>query len=354
VGKAEKDGVATASAAWTDGARARQEDSFRFTRLREGEGKRSSVLLVVADGMGGQSAGDLASRTACDAFVSAVESARGYETTGRLRDGLEDANQALRQKLEGDRALSGMGTTLLGVLVDGDVAHWISVGDSILYLLRKSRLDRLNADHSLAGLYAEQVASGEMTQEEADELGGHNQLRSAVMGQTLGLIDQSDAETGLTLQSGDVLLLATDGILTLEPSQIKSIAKRHKHSPSSLAEALIEAVHDARAPHQDNTTVIAYLHSKDSSDGTGRLGWLKQHRLGLALMALALCLVVALGSTIFFTDLRNHRVIQTLVSGTYFGVAPAQSANARRAPNAPDRSAPKNARKSPPASDDES
>lgn len=291
------------SAAWSMGTRKRQEDFCLYDYLDRGK-DRPAILLVVADGMGGQSAGDVASRTACDAFAARAKASGDRDTVQMLRDSLDEANTALQEKLESDRGLSGMGTTLLGVIVEGDSAHWISVGDSILYLLRQSFLKRLNADHSLAGLYSEQVAKGEITQAEAEKLGGHNQLRSAVMGEPLKLIDQSTARTRLLLEPGDVLLLASDGILTLDEPEIEKIADRHRHSARTLVEELIEAIHVAGEANQDNTTVIAYVHP-GSNDGDGARGGRRNRRRWIGLSALAVFLLAGIGFALFFTDLRQ-------------------------------------------------
>lgn len=309
------------SAAWSQGARKRQEDFCLYDYL-DGDGDLPSILLVVADGMGGQSAGDVASRTACDAFAEKARSAADRDAVRMLRDSLEEANAALQAKLEADRALSGMGTTLVAVLVEGDRAHWISIGDSIFYLLRQSCLKRINADHSLAGLYAEQVAKGEITQAEADERGGQNQLRSALMGEPLKLIDQSTHKNSLSLEQGDVLLLASDGLLTLEHAQIEDIADRHSHSARGLAEALIDAIHAARAPHQDNTTVIAYVHAGDAQAAKTRAGW-RMGRKGAALAGLvAVVLLAGISYALLFTGLHKSAAVTSLMQQGALGTSP--------------------------------
>jgi len=307
VGQTSKD---FASAAWTRGERERQEDIFHLARLSSRDGENPCILLIVADGMGGQFAGDVASRTASDAFAEAANSYGALDAQELLRDSLDDANDALRRKLEQDDALEGMGTTIVAVLIDGATAHWISVGDSILYLLRGSRLKRLNADHSLAGLYAEQVAKGELSQAEADERGGHNQLRSALMGGHLKLIDRSDKHSAISLKTGDVLLLATDGLLTLANNRIEAIANQHRASAGNLADALIEEIRNVKAPYQDNTTVVAYVHELTGASQRRFAIFNRSTKAWLGIAALVLALGAAGALAWLYPNLPKQKTVE--------------------------------------------
>ena len=103
-----------------------------------------SLLAVVADGMGGHAGGAVASKLAVDAFVHAVEQGGG------LADGLQDANAAVGEGAAGKPELAGMGATLVAAQVRGDEVRWISVGDSPFFLVSAGKLERLNADHSMA------------------------------------------------------------------------------------------------------------------------------------------------------------------------------------------------------------
>jgi len=121
------------------GARPYQEDSWELRTLKDG-----SVLAVVADGMGGHAGGAVASRLVADAAVKAVEQGRS------LSDGLQAANEAVREGAARKQELVGMGSTLVAVIVAGDDVRWISVGDSPFYMVSGGKLERLNADHSMA------------------------------------------------------------------------------------------------------------------------------------------------------------------------------------------------------------
>ncbi len=216
------------------GARPYQEDSWALRTLADG-----SLLAVVADGMGGHAGGAVASKTVVDALLSTVEGG------GSLADGLQAANNAVRNKAAGDANLTGMGSTLVAATLKGSEISWISVGDSPLYLVFAGKLDRLNADHSLAPHIDALVRRGVITTEEAAAHPGRHTLREAVMGEPLKLIDEGRRR----LVPGATLLLCSDGIESLAHERIAAAA-------SMSVRGLIDAVLAAKRAHQDNVTVI--------------------------------------------------------------------------------------------------
>ena len=216
------------------GGRPYQEDSWALATLGDG-----SLLAIVADGMGGHAGGAVASRLAVDAFVLAVEQGGG------LADGLQDANEAVRLGALGKPDLNGMGATVVAAHVRGDEVRWISVGDSPFYLVSAGKLERLNADHSMAPQIDALVERGMLTAEEAEHHPGRHTLREAVMGDPLTLIDKGSRR----LVAGDRLLLCSDGVQTLSVEQIAAQAAR----PASV---LVEAVLAVAKDHQDNVTVV--------------------------------------------------------------------------------------------------
>ncbi len=216
------------------GARPYQEDSWRLSTLGDG-----SLLAVVADGMGGHAGGATASRLAVEAFVHAIEQGGG------LADGLDDANAAVGKGAAGKSELAGMGATLVGVHLRGDELRWISVGDSPLYLVEAGRIERLNADHSMAPQIDALVKRGMLSQDEADHHPGRHTLREAVMGEPLTLIDKGTRRLGPDAR----LLVCSDGVQSLTPEQIMG--------QSTLSpDRIVAAVLAARKEHQDNITVV--------------------------------------------------------------------------------------------------
>ena len=235
------------------GARPYQEDYFRcHAAARDGGG--ADALLVLADGMGGHAGGAEASETAVTRFTERFEKLEGGPAE-RLREALRAANEAVGERAA--RTATNMGCTLAGCLVAGDDAHWISVGDSPLWLLDGEELRRLNADHSMRPLLEEEVAAGRMTREELAADYRVHQLRSAVMGMRLDLVDQNPAP--LRLRAGQQLILASDGIETLAEEEIAAVCAA-RAAPADAARALLDAVEQRRAPHQDNATALVYRH----------------------------------------------------------------------------------------------
>jgi serine/threonine protein phosphatase PrpC len=212
------------------------------------------LLAVLADGMGGHAGGAIASRIACETFVRAYAEGRG-SVPKRLRFALEAANAGIARAAASDPGLRGMGTTLVGAAFGPEGLHWVSVGDSPLHLFRRGEVSLLNEDHSLAPLLDQLAIEGEITFEQARHDPRRHRLRSALTGDELDLVDES--RRPLALLSGDCVILASDGINTLEHSGIARIVASHcEHGPDAVAAALVHAVEDASDPHQDNATVV--------------------------------------------------------------------------------------------------
>ena len=116
------------------GGRAYQEDDMRIVY----GGADTDVLMILADGMGGHQGGAVASRLAVETFAEAFEAAEG-SVAARLRASLDAANAAVGRRADDDADCWGMGCTLVACVVTRDEsAHWVSVGDSPLWLLRGS------------------------------------------------------------------------------------------------------------------------------------------------------------------------------------------------------------------------
>ena len=230
------------------GAREMQEDEIGFIDSPVLDPGGPHPVAIVADGMGGHAGGQVASRVAVRAFVEAYAS--GGRVADRLRAALDRANAAIGHAIGNDEALDGMGTTLVAAALTTDGLEWISVGDSRLCLYRAGRLKRLNADHSMAPVIA---AMREMDPEAADGMKAH-ELRSALVGRTIAKIDTS--ATPQRLEPGDLVLLASDGLDTLDDEEVAAIiAARRSDGPEAVKDALLAAVNAHGSATQDNTTV---------------------------------------------------------------------------------------------------
>jgi protein phosphatase len=235
------------------GKRAGQEDTYAFSEIPARPGAATGLLLVVADGMGGHSAGNRGSEMAVRNFVRAFH--HGGETMReRLVFALDAANQAIADAVRADpEHLEGMGTTLLAVAATPLGLEWISVGDSPLYLWRRGRMRRLNADHSYRAVLQEKIAAGEMTEAEAAANPLRTRLRAAVTGNDIALVDMARAP--FPMLDGDVVLAGSDGLQTLTDETICVMLGRHAEDEASgLAIAVVQSVLDVQLPRQDNTT----------------------------------------------------------------------------------------------------
>lgn len=211
-------------------------------------------IAVLADGMGGHAGGALASRMVCEQFLSAATGQDGLPAE-KLMAALYAANAAVAKKVDENPLLSGMGSTLIGAAFTGSGIEWVSVGDSPLFLYRRGELAILNEDHSLAPELDRLVAAGRLTEVEARRDPRRHMLRSAITGDEIDLIDVS--RRPLVLENGDYIVLASDGIATLDASEIvRIIAAYAADGAGAVARALIRSIEALREPHQDNATVL--------------------------------------------------------------------------------------------------
>lgn len=245
----------------TRGARDYQEDAAAFwtsaAKPSENGAKlppSDNCVAVLADGMGGHAGGALASRMVCEAFIRAV--ARDAEKTAEnLCGALEAANAAIAKKITEQPTLNGMGSTLIGAAFSPAGVEWVSVGDSPMFLFRRGEIAVLNEDHSLAPELDRLVSVGKLTEDEARRDPRRHMLRSAVTGDEIDLVDLSSHP--VALEAHDYVILASDGIATLETPEIARIIQGYaKDGASAVATALIRSVEALREPHQDNATVL--------------------------------------------------------------------------------------------------
>jgi len=207
----------------------------------------SPPVFVVADGMGGAQAGEVASRIAVDAFAEGLPEDGSPEE--RLATVALTANRRIYELSRSESERAGMGTTLTAAyLGDNDlaIAH---VGDSRAYLFRDGELSRLTQDHSLM---AELIRRGKITEEEAAD---HPQR--SIITRALGPEPEVTVDTWTyPVRAGDVILLCSDGLTSMvSEAQIADILR----APGGLdraAQALIDEAN--RAGGRDNITVILF------------------------------------------------------------------------------------------------
>jgi PPM family protein phosphatase len=220
-----------------------------------------SPLFVVADGMGGAQAGEVASEMAVASFDHGVGDGSPAESLVRI---IEEANRRIHERSRSDAQHAGMGTTCTAIYVGPDDVTLAHVGDSRAYLWREGDLIRLTRDHSLVG---ELVARGKLTEEQAE---AHPQR--SVITRALGpeAEVQVDVEV-LDARGGDVFLMCSDGLTSMihEPG-VRPIMERAE-SLEQAGRELIAAANEAGG--RDNITVVLFrleeVESRGSGDGGG-------------------------------------------------------------------------------------
>jgi PPM family protein phosphatase len=220
-------------------------DTGRQRRENEDSAYVHSPMFVVADGMGGAQAGEVASRIAIETFQEGLP--RSGTPEGQLAELVRDANQRIYGRSRTDQGRAGMGTTLTAAyLVDGNlaIAH---VGDSRAYLFRSGQLTRLTQDHSLVD---ELVRQGKLTEAQAAE---HPQR--SIITRALGPEPEVEVDTfSYPMRGGDVLLLCSDGLTSMVSEDRVAEIIRDAGTLDEAANRLIDEANEAGG--RDNITVV--------------------------------------------------------------------------------------------------
>lgn len=203
-------------------------------------------LLVVADGMGGMAAGDVASRLAVEAMTPLDVPIDNDHQMDALHKALEVANGRIAETVAEDPALVGMGTTMTAVLFSADRAALAHVGDSRAYLVRDGRLTQLTKDDTYVQMLVDQ---GLIRPEEA---AGHP--RRAVVTQALQGEPVSPAYVVVEPEPGDRWLLCSDGLTTVVTAERIEAELLAHPEPQACAERLLDLALEGGGP--DNVTVI--------------------------------------------------------------------------------------------------
>jgi protein phosphatase len=220
-------------------------DTGRQRRANEDALLSRSPLFVVADGMGGAQAGEVASQLAVDSFERGLEDPPEPESA--LAELTQRANARIHELSQSHTEQAGMGTTLTAMYVGEEDVAIAHVGDSRAYCLRDGELIRLTDDHSLVD---ELLRQGRLTPEEAEE---HPQR--SVITRALGPEVTVEVDTrSFRARAGDVYLLCSDGLTTMvSEEELATLLRGHAHLRDA-GEALIAAANQAGG--RDNITVL--------------------------------------------------------------------------------------------------
>ena len=231
-------------------------DTGRQRRDNEDNAFARAPVFVVADGMGGAQAGEVASKIATETFEQGLPDSGSPEE--RLAERVREANHQIYELSRSDRERAGMGTTLTAAYVDDTSVAIAHVGDSRAYLFRDGTLERLTQDHSLV---EELVRQGKLTPEQA---AGHPQR--SIITRALGPEANVEVDTWTyPARAGDILLLCSDGLTTMISEDRVSEILGGSGSLQGTADALIDAANEAGG--RDNITVVLFRLEEVGEDG---------------------------------------------------------------------------------------
>jgi len=243
----------------TDVGRKRKhnEDNLLF----DVNGDSEEGLFIVADGMGGHAAGEVASKITVDTVGEFIAATRQKEeatwpfkynhelhfNSNRLAVAIEKANERVMAAVAAQPWLKGMGTTVVAGLLDGKILSLAHVGDSRAYLYRDGQLSRLTDDHSWVH---EQVAAGILTEDEAKS----HPLKNVVTRALGGGPSVSPDLQELSFQAGDVFLFCSDGLTTMLSDEEIRDALAEQADPRKACERLVGIANEKGGV--DNITVV--------------------------------------------------------------------------------------------------
>src|SRR5437763_876359 len=220
-------------------------DTGRQRRANEDSVLAHAPLFVVADGMGGAQAGEVASRLAVDEFRRGLREGDGLERA--LAQRVREANARIYERSQRRAEQAGMGTTLTAIHVGPERVSVAHVGDSRAYRLREGQLERLTEDHTLVD---ELIRQGRLSPEEASEHPQRSVITRALGPEAVVDVDTASVEG----QAGDVYLLCSDGLTTMLPEERVAAILKANPRLRDAGEALLAAANEAGG--RDNITVV--------------------------------------------------------------------------------------------------
>ena len=238
------------------GKRDYQQDAFNQRDILPFQHK----MLFLADGMGGYKGGEKASELVINSFMGKVPLVQNIKEL--LSHFLHQSNKSIATYKKSHPDFSSMGTTLVAMYIKDDSCQWISVGDSPLYRIRDNSIQRINENHSVAGLLDLQVRNREISQKEANENPNRHMLTSALTGEELSMIDLSNP---IGIRNNDIFILASDGIETLTEKDILRLVNNANGNMENAVSDILNEIEGQDKRNQDNATLMIVSISKDNS-----------------------------------------------------------------------------------------
>lgn len=204
-------------------------------------------VFIVADGMGGHNAGDYASRYAVETVVEEIGTSFEKNPVRIMGRAIDKANAMIRQKAREDIALNGMGTTMVIATCMGRYLEVANVGDSRLYVVHQDKIEQITQDHSLV---EEMVRMGGI-----DRASARNHPDKNIITRAIGARDYVEADFfNLELQTGDMVLLCSDGLTNMIEDEIIYRILTNGESLKDRVEELVETANQNGG--KDNISVI--------------------------------------------------------------------------------------------------
>lgn len=219
--------------------------------------KLSNVAIsVVCDGMGGARAGDVASQLAAETFLDSLESIGDMPIDAikkRLDEAVKETNLAVYKKALSGQEYIGMGTTLVGVVVKGNTAVIINVGDSRAYHITRGEISRITRDHSVV---EDMLAKGDLTPEQAKNHPNKNLITKAIGTETEinGDIYECSLNSDGGGGAGEYILLCSDGLTNIVDDQELLAEVRDGQGLEEICRSLMNLALERGAP--DNVTIV--------------------------------------------------------------------------------------------------
>lgn len=243
--------------------RENNEDRFAVESLRHPRDGTPILLAIVADGIGGHRAGEVAAQITVDTIRDTLRASRANNPVAELSNAVLKASRKVSEASSEASEKEGMGSTVAVAWIIGPSIYTTSVGDSRIYLLRENRLRQISVDHTWV---QEAIDYDIIAPDEARHHPQAHVLRRYIGGPQLPEPDlrlrledgesdkESQAHQGMTLKQGDKLLLCSDGLTDLvEDHEIYEAL--HSETPERAVESLVDLAR-ARGGH-DNITVVA-------------------------------------------------------------------------------------------------
>ena len=281
--------------------RRKNEDFYLIDKLGDDE-----YIFIVADGMGGHLAGEIASRMASEIVRDGMKSAENRKNPFPLLKSLfEEANRRIYAEGTLNPSRTGMGTTLTVLYIKGDKGYIVHVGDSRVYRIFGNRITKLTTDHSLV---EKLLREGSITMEEALSHPKRN-----ILYQSVGVYGEIHPQMvgPLTIKEGDVFVLCSDGLFDyVDEDEIRKIAS--SLSPDDATKKFIDLA-NKRGGGDNITVIVVKIPKMEIFEEEQKVGWLREFLKNIDIPALVFVILLILGFFLggFYLHLKAKKILSS-------------------------------------------